>query len=85
MSDEYARGRRDGVRMALAVLAAEEDKWAALLGESASWRTNASRTVRHKAFAVAHKRVRTLLNRLTPKGEETTAGELAAALDKLGL
>ena len=32
MSDEYARGQRDGLRLALAVLAAEEEKWAALLG-----------------------------------------------------
>ena len=86
MSDEYDRGRRDGLRLALAVLAAEEAKWAALLGESPSWRTNAIREVRHKARGVAQKRVQTVLNRLTPKGEDSAMDtELAAALDKVGL
>ena len=84
--DDYARGRRDGLRLALAVLAAEEARWAALLGESPSWRTNLTREVRHKSLQVAQKRVQTVLNRLTPK-EETSAlsVELAAALDKAGL
>ena len=85
LSDDYARGRRDGVRLALAVLAAEEAKWAALLGESSSWRTNGIRQVRHKAFEVAHKRVRTVLNRLAPKADETAVNELKAALDEAGL
>ena len=85
MSDDYARGRRDGLRLALAVLAAEEAKWAALLGESRSWRTNAIRDVRHKALQVAQTRVQTVLNRLTPKGETTMDPELASALDKIGL
>ena len=43
--------------MALAVLEAEEAKWAALLGESSSWRTNATRAVRHKALQVAQTRI----------------------------
>jgi hypothetical protein len=86
MSDDYDRGRRDGLRLALAVLAAEEAKWAALLGESASWRTNGIREVRHKTLGVAQKRVQTVLNRLTPKGEGGAIdAELAAALDKVGL
>jgi hypothetical protein len=86
MSDDYDRGRRDGLRLALAVLAAEEAKWAALLGESPSWRTNAIREVRHKTLAVAQKRVQTVLNRLTPKGEGSAMdGQLAAALDRMGL
>ena len=87
MSDEYDRGRRDGLRLALAVLAAEEAKWAALLGESPSWRTNAIRQVRHKALQVAQKRVQTVLNRFTAKGGDDGAMdiELAAALDKAGL
>ena len=86
MSDDYARGRRDGLRLALAVLSAEESKWAALLGESPSWRTNAIRQVRHKSLQVAQKRVRTVLNRVTPKDEgEAMDPELAAALDNLGL
>jgi hypothetical protein len=85
MSDAYDRGRRDGLRLALAVLAAEEEKWAALLGESANWRTNATRQVRHKTLEVAQKRVRTALNRLTPKGQETTNAELEAALERVGL
>ena len=86
MSDDYARGRRDGLRLALAVLSAEESKWAALLGQSPSWRTNAIREVRHKSLQVAQKRIRTVLNRLTPKEEGAAMdAELAAALDNLGL
>jgi hypothetical protein len=90
-SDDYARGRRDGLRLALATLAAEEAKWAALLGESASWRTNAIREVRHKTLQVAQKRVQTVLNRLRPRGGEATGedqaidGEVADALARLGL
>lgn len=84
MSDDYAHGRRDGLRLALAVLAAEEAKWAALLGESRSWRTNATREVRHKALQVAQTRLQTVLNRLTPKDETVMSAELSAALDKLG-
>ena len=86
MSDDYARGRRDGLRLALAVLLAEESKWAALLGQSPSWRTNAIREVRHKSLQVGQKRIRTVLNRLTPKEEGAAMdAELAAALDNLGL
>ncbi|HEX8225795.1 MAG TPA: hypothetical protein VF605_18455 [Allosphingosinicella sp.] len=86
MPDDYARGRRDGLRLALAVLAAEEARWAALLGESRSGRTNAIRQVRHKSLQVAQKRVQTVLNRLTPKDEGMAMGaELAEALDKAGL
>lgn len=85
MSDEYAHGRRDGLRLALAVLAAEEAKWAALLGESPSWRTNAIRAVRHKTLQVAQKRVQTTLNRLTPKGDGGFDPELASALEEAGL
>lgn len=84
-ADDYARGRRDGLRLALAILAAEEARWAALLGESASWRTNAVREVRHKALQVAGRRVRTALNRLTPKSDDAIDPELAAALEKAGL
>ncbi len=84
--DDYARGRRDGLRLALAVLAAEEARWAALLGESRSGRTNLTREVRHKSLQVAQKRVQTVLNRLTPKDESPVMSlELAAALDKAGL
>jgi hypothetical protein len=85
MSDDYAHGRRDGLRLALALLAAEEARWAALLGESPSWRTNALREVRHKTLQVAQKRLRTALNRLTPKGETAMHPELESALDKIGL
>ena len=85
MSDDYAHGRRDGLRLALAILAVEEAKWASLLGESASWRTNAIREVRHKTLKVAQKRVQTALNRLTPKPGAVIDPEIAAALDKAGL
>ncbi len=85
MSEDYSRGQRDGLRVALALLAAEEAKWAAVLGESPSWRTNAIREVRHKTLQVAQKRVRTVLNRMTPKDSPAASEELASALDKLGL
>jgi hypothetical protein len=52
MSDDYARGRRDGLRLALSILEAEEDKWEALLGGSTSWRTTVccpSRTPRYRS------------------------------------
>lgn len=85
MSEDYAHGQRDGLRLALAVLAAEEAKWSALLGESRSWRTNQIREVRHKTLQVAQKRIHTLLNRLTPKGSAAMDPELASALAKAGL
>jgi hypothetical protein len=85
MSDDYAQGRRDGLRLALSILAAEEAKWAALLGESRSWRTNVTREVRHKALQVAQTRIQTALNRLTPKDAEEMNDEFAAILDKAGL
>jgi hypothetical protein len=85
MPDDYAHGRRDGLRLALAVLGAEEDKWSVLLGESSSSRTNAIRQVRHKTLQVAQRRLQTVLNRLTPKGEAEMNVELASALDKVGL
>lgn len=85
MADDYAHGRRDGLRLALATLAAEEAKWAALLGESESWRTNATRQVRHKTLRVAQQRVQTVLNRMTPKDDPDIGAEVAAAIEKLGL
>lgn len=84
-ADDYARGRRDGLRLALAVLAAEEAKWAALLGESPSWRTNSIRAVRHKTLQVAQKRVQTVLNRLAPADRTELDAEIASALDQAGL
>ena len=85
MSDDYAHGRREGLRLALALLAAEEAKWAALLGGSSSGRTNTIRAVRHKTLQGAQKRIQTVLGRLTPKDEETMSSELASALDRIGL
>jgi hypothetical protein len=85
MSDDYARGRREGLRLALAILEAEEAKWSALLGESTSGRTNALRKVRHKTLQVAQKRLHTALGRLTPKGQTDMTVELASALEKAGL
>ena len=85
MSEEYEHGRRDGLRLALAILAAEEGKWAALVGESPSWRTNQTREVRRKMLEVAQKRIQTILNRMTPSDGEAISDELAAALDKVGL
>lgn len=85
ISDDYAHGRRDGLRLALAILSAEEQKWAALLGESRSWRTNQAREVRHKALQVAQQRIQTALNRLTPKEGDAMDSELVSALDQIGL
>ena len=85
MHDDYAYGRRDGLRLALAVLAVEEARWAALLGESSSGRTNLARKVRHKALQVAQKRVQTVMNRLTPGNDLAMGAELAAAIDRAGL
>ena len=85
MSDDYVHGRRDGLRLALAILAAEEAKWAALVGESRSWRTNATREVRRKTLHVAQQRVRTALNRLIPTEESGFDPEVAAAIDAVGL
>lgn len=82
---DFERGRREGLRLALAVLAAEEAKWAALLGESRSWRTNQTREIRHKTLQVAQSRVQTVLKRLSPKDDAASRGELVATLDKLGL
>ena len=84
MSDDYDQGRRDGLRLALAILGAEEAKWEALLGQSRSGRTNALRDTRHKTFQVAQKRIQTALNRLTPKGDSTMSAELASTLVKMG-
>jgi len=83
-SKDYERGRRDGLRLALAILSAEEAKWAALLGESPSWRTNAIREVRCKTLQVAQKRLQTALNRVTPKSGDAIDPELAAALEQAG-
>jgi hypothetical protein len=85
MSDDYEHGRRDGLRLALAVLAAEEEIWSALLGESSSWRTNLTREVRHKALQVAQKRVATVLNRMKPKEGEAIDVEIALAISRAGL
>ena len=85
ISDEYARGRRDGLRLALSILEAEEAKWEALLGESPSWRTNAMRVIRHKAYQVARKRVQTALHRLLPKSEAALPSEVAQKIDQAGL
>lgn len=84
MTDDYEHGRRDGLRLALNILATEEAKWFALLGESRSWRTNAIREVRYKTLQVAQTRVQTVLNRLTPKDTAMNA-ELASAIDRAGL
>ena len=85
MSDDYAHGRRDGLRLALAILAAEEARWSASLGESPSWRINVAREVRHKTFQVAQSRVQTALNRVTPNDDPAIDAELASALKKVGL
>ena len=84
MSDDYTRGQRDGLRLALTILGAEEEKWSALLGESRSWRTNATREVRHKTLQIAQRRVQTALNHLIPKDSTTMSEELTSTLKKLG-
>lgn len=83
--DDYDRGRRDGLRLALGVLAAEEEKWSALLGTSRSGRTNLARAVRHKTLQVAQSRVRTVMNRLRSKDGASADAEIASALHRAGL
>ena len=85
MNDDYAHGRRDGLRLALAILEVEEARWSDLLGASRSSRTNAVRAVRHKTLQVAQRRVRTALNRFTPNTGGEMDVEVAAALDRAGL
>lgn len=85
VSVDFQRGQRDGLRLALALLSAEEAKWAALLGKSRSGRTNVLRGARHKTLEVAQKRIRTILGRLSPNGDGAIDVELAAALGRLGL
>lgn len=82
---EFARGQREGLRLALAILAAQEAKWSALLGESDAWRTNLTREVRHKTLQVVQRRIQTALNRLAPKSAAVGDAELAAALEQAGL
>ncbi|MFD1786172.1 hypothetical protein ACFSC3_01170 [Sphingomonas floccifaciens] len=84
-SEDYARGQRDGLRLALSILLAEEAKWEAILGESPSWRTNAIRSVRHKAYQIARKRVQTALNRLLPKDEAALPNDIAEMIEQAGL
>ena len=85
MPDNHAHRRRDGRRLALAMLAREEAKWAALLGESPAWRTNALRAVRHKTLQVAQTRVQTALNGLTPKDGAAGERELVVAIERVEL
>jgi hypothetical protein len=85
MSADYDYGRRDGLRLALAILTAEEEKWTPLLGESRFWRTNKDREVRHKALQVAQRRIQTALNKLAPGEGQIADAELARALVRLGL
>lgn len=59
MADDYDHGRRDGLRLALSLLSAEEERWAAQLGQSRSWRTNLNREVRYKTLQIAQKRLQT--------------------------
>ncbi len=73
------------MRIALSILEAEEAKWEARLGESPSWRTNAMRVIRHKAYQVARKRVETALHRLLPKSEAALPGEVAEMIEQAGL
>lgn len=73
------------MRLALSIREAEEAKWEALLGESPSWRTNAMRVIRHKAYQVARKRVQTALHRLLPKSESALPSEVAQRIDQAGL
>jgi hypothetical protein len=62
-----------------------KSQWEALLGESRSWRTNATRTIRHTAYQVARKRVQTVLNRFVPKDAVGLSGEIALMIDRAGL
>lgn len=85
MTEDYDRGKRDGLRLALAVLNAEEAKWAEQLGQSRSWRTNHARELRHKTLQVAQRRIATQLGRIKTPSGVLLGVELTDALDRLGL
>src|SRR3546814_19784862 len=85
MSADYDHGRRDGLRLALAILAAEEEKCAPLLGESRSWRTNQDRAVRQKALTVEKHRVQKALGNHAHGDTPASTDATAAAHDPLGL
>jgi glutamyl-tRNA reductase len=88
VSREYRDGRRDGLREALAVLEAEESKWAEKMKRYRSGRTFQAQRIRHKAFQVAQTRVRTALHRREKedrqRGDDIHAG-LNGALKRLRL
>jgi len=71
VSADYDHGRRDGLRLALAILAAEEARSAPLLGDSLAWRTTKGREVRRKSFQVAQKRIQTVLGKFAADDRET--------------
>ncbi|RYD45628.1 MAG: hypothetical protein EOP63_00480 [Sphingomonadales bacterium] len=85
MTADYDRGRGDGLRPAIAILAAAEEKWTSLLGESRPWRTNKDGEVRHKALQVGQTHLQTALTKLAPVDREAPDAELAAALAKAGI
>jgi len=86
--DEYRQGHRDGLREALALLAAEEAKWAEKMERYGSGRTFQQQRIRHKALQVAQTRIRTALNlrekQDEKRGDDTTA-RLRTALNRLAL
>lgn len=85
---EYREGRRDGLREALAVLAAEEEKWAAKMEQYRSGRTFQAQRIRRQAFKSAQRRVLTALN-LREKEDHQRGDDIHAslngALKRLGL
>lgn len=81
----YREGRIAGLRLAIAVLAAEELRLAAKLDTGKQSLTRRDQRVRHKAFKIAQTRVGTTLNRLTRNGPSQPDGALLADLERLGL
>lgn len=82
---DYRSGRIDGLREALAVLAAEEAKWAARMERSQRGKTFRAQSVRRQAFKSAQTRIRTALNQLERRYARSGASGIATTLKKLGL
>lgn len=87
-SADYRAGRRAGLAEAIALLTIEEGKWAEKMARYQSGRTFQAQSIRHKAYQIAARRVRTALNAHEKKdqarGDDTSAA-MRAALARLGL
>lgn len=87
-SVDFRDGRRDGLKLAIALMDAEQQKWAEKMERSQSGRTFQAQTIRHRAFVVAARRIQTALNQHEKKdrqrGDDTDRG-IRRHLARIGL